>query len=152
MALTMVFKGDLHVDIPAVVSEDVSFETAQVDHYIDLHQKAEAFEMKAHMKLMDEARKQLQDIANKQFSDNDTAILEGTLGKVVLSPRSTVQEILNPQDLLDDLISKFGEAAAFATLKFSIASLKGLLSEAEIAKYAEKKQVGSRSLKSVVEK
>lgn len=133
------------------VAEEVALspDIQLVDEYVGLYQWYEKMGMKSHISRMENTKKLLQEIANQKFQDNETAILKGTLGEVVYSPKTEVTEVMDAKGLFQDILTKFGEEVAFSVIKFNLTTLRTLLSASELETYVQKVP-GSRSLKATV--
>lgn len=126
------------------VTEAVSLTETQalVNELVHLEAHMKELEVKAMMTRHDEVKKRLQSIANELFIPDNEAILEGTEGKVVFSPRRTNTAVVD-RDLM---IEKLTPEVFMQVANVTITDLKKYLAEGEIMSFAGQ-TYGARSLK-----
>lgn len=126
------------------VTEAVSLTETQalVNELVHLEAHMKELEVKAMMTRHDEVKKRLQSIANELFIPDNEAILEGTEGKVVFSPRRTTTAVVD-RDLM---IEKLTPEVFMQVANVTITDLKKYLAEGEIMSFAGQ-TYGARSLK-----
>lgn len=115
-----------------------------VNELVHLEEQMKALEVAKMQARHDELKKRLQSIANENFEADVEAVLEGTNGKVIFSPRRTTTSIVDREQMIKLLSPKtFMELA-----NVSLTDLKKYLSENEIESFVGK-SFGARTLKAV---
>lgn len=120
-----------------------------INEYIDLYIQAEEMQLKKIYNRMEILRKQLASNANEMFSEDEQAVFKSDHGSIVFSPRSQSTVIPKAKELIEYMVEKVGEEAAYATVDFTIKQLLNLLSENELKKFSDKVP-GARTVKAVL--
>lgn len=127
------------------IAEQLTETQALVNEMVHLDQHMKQLEVAEMVARFEAIKKRLQSIANEDYSPDKEAVLEGTEGKVIFSPRRTTTTVADR----DEMIEKLTPEVFLNIANVTITDLRKYLAEGELT-FLEQ-SYGARTLKTLVE-